>query len=73
MYGLTFLGRVCAECGAHSLSLATMSRLLMAMLTGQSCRALVAQALPLCYFVQVLSLSLPSIMSCSEGVIFRAR
>jgi hypothetical protein len=29
----------------------------MAILMGKSCGALVAQALPLCYFVQVLSLS----------------
>jgi hypothetical protein len=44
----------------------------MAMLTGKSCRALVAQAFPLYCFLQVLSLS-PSSMSRSEYGIHRAR
>jgi hypothetical protein len=43
----------------------------MAMLTGQSCGALVAQVLPIYCFACVFSLSLS--VSNSEGVIFRAR
>jgi hypothetical protein len=45
----------------------------MTTLMDQSCRALVIQALPLCDFVQVVSLSLSLSMSHSEGIISRAR